>query len=337
MIKAGIIGGSGYTGEILAGLLLRHPEAELAWVTSESHKGKKVAEVYPHFESITNLVFQSPDIDKLSGEADVVFIALPNGMAMNIAPKLLASGVKVVDLSADFRFKSADTYKEWYKIDHASKNLLDKAVYGLPEIFDVSGASLVANPGCYATASILGLYPLVKKGLIDTNMVVIDAKSGMSGAGKSLTDETHFANCNDSISAYKIASHRHTPEIEEAVGGLKLTFTPHYTPMTRGILSVIYAKSKKASDEKALLEVYKDVYKGKPFVRVTGKSPSTKQVYGSNYCDITVRLDKRTGNIIVLSAIDNLMKGASGQAVQSMNIIFGIDETAGLDIVPIYP
>ena len=337
MIKAGIIGGSGYTGEILAGLLLRHPEAELSWVTSQSHKGEKISNVYPHFEGITDLVFQAPDIERLAGKADVVFIALPNGMAMKLVPDLLKSGVKVIDLSADFRFKDASVFKEWYKIDHTSKNLLDKAVYGLPEIFDVSGASLVGNPGCYATASILGLYPLVKKGLIDTSMIVIDAKSGMSGAGKTLTDETHFANCNDSISAYKVASHRHIPEIEQAVGGLKVTFTPHYTPMTRGILSVIYAKSTKQIEEKALLEIYKDVYKGKSFVRLTDKPPSTKQVYGSNYCDICVKYDKRTGNIIVLSVIDNLMKGASGQAVQDMNIIFGIDETAGLDIVPIYP
>jgi N-acetyl-gamma-glutamyl-phosphate reductase len=259
-------------------------------------------------------------------------------MAMNLVPKLLEQKIKVVDLSADYRFKSADVFNEWYKIDHASKDLLSKAVYGLPEIVNVKNANLVANPGCYATASILGLYPLVKENLIDTNTIIVDAKSGMSGAGKTLTDETHFSNCNDAVSAYKIASHRHTPEIEQAVGeNIKLTMVPHYIPMTRGIFSTIYAKAKGNIDEKALLEKFKSIYAGKPFVRIVNSLPTTKQVYGSNYCDITVKYDKRTGNIIVLSVIDNLMKGASGQAVQNMNLMFGKSETAGLMFVPVYP
>ncbi len=339
MIKAGIIGGSGYTGEILAGLLLRHPDVKLAWVTSESHKNEKLSDVYPHLNGITDLVFQSPDIDKLAQGTDVVFLALPNGMAMNLVPKILDAGAKVIDLSADYRFKDAKTFKEWYKIEHSSKNLLVKAVYGLSEIENIKGAKLVANPGCYATASILGLYPLVKGGLIDENSIIVDAKSGMSGAGKSLTDETHFSNCNDAVSAYKVASHRHTPEIEQAIGGgIKLTFTPHYIPMTRGIFATIYAKAKNPVDEAKLINVFKEFYAGKPFVRIfEGKLPSTKYVYGTNYCDIAVKYDKRTDGIIVLSAIDNLMKGASGQALQNMNIMSGFDEKKGLELVAVYP
>jgi len=339
MIKVGIMGGSGYTGEILVGLLLRHPEVKLAFVTSGSHKNEKISDIYPHLEGITDLSYKAPDIEKLAKEADVVFLALPNGMAMNIAPKILEAGVKVIDLSADYRFKDPNVFKEWYKIDHTSKNLLIKAVYGLPEIEKIGGAKLVANPGCYATASILGLYPLIKEGLIDKDSIIVDAKSGVSGAGKSLTDDTHYPNCNDGISAYKVASHRHTPEIEQALGGgMKITFTPHLTPMTRGILSTIYAKVSKPVDEKKLTKIFKDIYKGTHFIRVLeGKLPSTKYVNGTNYCDIAVKYDKRTNNIIVLSAIDNLVKGASGQALQNMNIMFGLPETMGLELIAVYP
>ena len=338
MIKAGIMGGSGYTGTILIGLLTRHPEAELIFVTSESHKGKKISDVCPHLEGVLDLSYKAPDVDKLSG-ADVVFLALPNGMAMHIAPKFLKAGVKVIDLSADYRFKDANLFKEWYKMDHASKDLLAKAVYGLPEIENVKGADLVANPGCYATASILGLYPLVKEGLIDLNSIIVDAKSGVSGAGKALTEETHFSHCNEGLAAYKVASHRHNPEIEQELGAnIKITFTPHLIPMTRGILATIYAKAGKAVDEAKLTKVYKDFYKGKPFIRVLdNKLPSTKNVYGANYCDIAVKYDKHTNTIIVLSAIDNLIKGASGQALQNMNIMFGVRETAGLEQIAIYP
>jgi len=339
MIKVGIMGGSGYTGEILAGLVLRHPEAKLVFITSGSHKNEKLSDVYPHLGGISDITYKAPDVDKLAKDADVVFLALPNGMAMNIAPKLLNAGAKVIDLSADFRFKDASIFKEWYKMDHSSKSLLSKAVYGLPEIENVKEADLVANPGCYATASILGLYPLVKEGIIELDSIVVDAKSGVSGAGKALTDDTHFPNCNDGISAYKVASHRHIPEIEQELGEkIKIVFTPHLIPMTRGILATIYAKANKTIDEVKLAKIYKDFYKGKPFIRVLeGKLPSTKYVYGSNYCDIAVKYDKRTNNIIVLSAIDNLVKGASGQAVQNMNMMFGLKETAGLELVPVYP
>ena len=339
MIKVGIMGGSGYTGEILVGLLLRHPEVKIAFVTSGSHKNEKISDIYPHLEGITDIIYKAPDIEKLAKETDVVFLALPNGMAMNIAPKILEAGAKVIDLSADYRFKDPKVFKEWYKMDHTSKNLLAKAVYGLPEIEKVSGAKLISNPGCYATASILGLYPLIKEGLIDIDSIVVDAKSGISGAGKSLTDDTHYPNCNEGISAYKVASHRHTPEIEQELGsGIKITFTPHLTPMTRGILSTIYAKASKPVDEKDLTKIYKDIYKKTHFIRVLeGKLPSTKYVNGTNYCDIAVKYDKRTNNIIVLSAIDNLVKGASGQALQNMNIMFGLPETTGLELVPVYP
>jgi N-acetyl-gamma-glutamyl-phosphate reductase len=308
-------------------------------VTSGSHKNEKISDIYPHLEGVTDISYKAPDIEKLAKEADVVFLALPNGMAMNIAPKILESGAKVIDLSADYRFKDPKVFKEWYKMDHTSKNLLTKAAYGLPEIEKVSGAKLIANPGCYATASILGLYPLIKEGLIDTDSIVVDAKSGVSGAGKSLTDDTHYPNCNEGISAYKVAAHRHTPEIEQELGsGIKITFTPHLTPMTRGILSTIYAKANKPVDEKKLTKIYKDIYKKTHFIRVLdGKLPSTKYVSGTNFCDIAVKYDKRTNNIIVLSAIDNLVKGASGQAIQNMNIMFGLPETTGLELIAIYP
>jgi len=339
MIKVGIIGGTGYTGVILAGIILRHPEAKLAWVTSESHKTEKLSEVYPHLSAITDLVCDEPDLEKLAAGTDVVFSALPNGMAMKFAGNILAAKAKFIDLSADFRFKKAEVFKEWYKMEHSDPSLLAKAVYGLPELENVKGAEIVANPGCYATASILGLYPLVKEGLIETDSIIVDAKSGVSGAGKTLTDETHFSNCNEGISAYKVATHRHTPEIEQKMGeGIKITFTPHLIPMTRGILSTIYGKAIKQIDEQKLIKIYKDIYKGKQFIRVLENIlPSTKYVYGTNYCDIAVKYDKRTNKIIVLSAIDNLMKGASSQAVQNMNIICGLKESSGIEHIPVYP
>lgn len=339
MIKAGIMGGSGYTGSILIGMLTRHPDVELSWVTSESHKNEKVSSVYPHLASVTDLTYKAPDVDKLVKGTDVVFLALPNGMAMNIVPAILNAGAKAIDLSGDFRFKDASVFKEWYKIEHTGKSLLSKAVYGLPEINSIKGASIVANPGCYATASILGLYPLIKEDLIDTGTIVIDAKSGVSGAGKSLTDDTHFPNCNEGISAYKVATHRHIPEIEQALGpSIKVAFTPHLVPMTRGIFATIYAKGKKQIDESGIMKAFKANLGGKTFVRLMEKGlPSTKYVYGTNFCDIAVRYDKRTNNIIVLSAIDNLVKGAAGQAIQNMNIMCGLPEDSGLKSVAIYP
>ena len=339
MIKAGIVGGTGYTGVILAGLILRHPGVKLAWVTSESHKSEKLSDVYPHLKGITDLVCQEPDFPKLAKDADVVFIALPNGMAMNIASIFMTAGAKVVDLGADFRLKDPAMFMEWYNIKHTNPLLINKAVYGLSEIVKVNNAALVANPGCYATASVLGCYPLITSGTAEFDGIVVDAKSGVSGAGKTLTNETHFPNCNEGVSAYKVAAHRHTPEIEQALGmDIKITFTPHLVPMTRGILATIYAKASKVVDDVKLTKIFKDFYKGKPFIRVLeDKLPSTKYVLGTNFCDIAARYDKRTKNIIVFSAIDNLMKGASSQAVQNMNIMFGLDETTGLDQLPVYP
>jgi len=339
MIKAGIIGGSGYTGEILVGLLLRHPKVQLAWVTSQSHSGEKISSVYPHLKGVTDMAYKSPNPAKLAKEVDVVFAALPNGMAMKIAGDIISAKAKLIDLSADFRFKDALVFKQWYKMDHANPKLLGKAAYGLPEIVKVKGVDIIANPGCYATASILGAYPLIDAGIIDTASIVIDAKSGVSGAGRSLTDDTHFPNCNEGLSAYKVASHRHTPEIEQALGkGIKLTFTPHLVPMNRGILATIYAKAKRSVDDAKLLKVFEAFYKSKAFIQVLDKElPATKNVLGTNNCQIAVRYDKRTEHVIVLSAIDNLMKGASGQAVQNMNILFGLPETAGLEMVAVYP
>jgi len=326
-------------GIVLCGILLRHPGVELSWVTSESFKGKKLSDVYPHLKGITDLICKEEDVPALAKTVDAVFMALPNGMSMELAPKALKAGASVIDLSADLRLKDAKVFEQWYKMPHKSPEILKDSVYGISELSDLKGAKVVANPGCYATASILALKPLIDNGLIDPETIVVDAKSGVSGAGKTLTDETHFPNCNEGVSAYKVATHRHTPEIEQALGAdIKITFTPHLIPMTRGILATVYAKSRKAADEEKLTKVFRDFYKGKKFVRILeDRLPSTKYVYGTNYCDIAIKYDARTGRIIVISAIDNLMKGGSGQAVQNMNSMFGLSEGTGLDLVPVYP
>lgn len=346
-IKAGIMGAAGYAGLGIIQILNDHPDAELAWISSEdAHSGKNISDIRPSMLGICDLVCQSPDISGLIDKADVIFFALPNGLAMKWAPKVKEKGRKAIDISADFRIKDLAEYKKWYKIDHASPELVEEAVYGLPELYkdEIKKAWLIANPGCYPTASILGTAPLVKNSLVRTESIIIDAKSGVSGAGATLTDITHFPECNENFRAYAVASHRHNPEIDQIVSnvaGKKVvtTFTPHLTPMNRGILATIYADlvSKKSADE--LLSLYKDFYKGAPFVRVLakGKLPATKYVSGSNYCDINIVVDERTNRVIVLSAVDNLIKGAAGQAVQNMNMMFGLDEISGLRKMPVYP
>lgn len=336
MIKAGIIGGTGYTGETLVSLLLKHPNVKIEWATSESYSGKKLSDVYPHLKGLTDIICKKPDFKKLSLDVDVVFIALPHGLAMEIVPKIVSRGIKVIDLGADYRLTSSVQFEKWYGLDHKNPALLKKAVYGLPEAHreKIAKTQIVANPGCYATASILAGLPLVKSGKVDKNSIIIDAKSGVSGAGRSLSINTHFPECNEGLAAYKVASHRHTPEIEQELGA-SVTFVPHLIPMIRGILVALYAKVKKKTD---FTRLYQDFYREESFVRIAEDyNPSTKYVYGTNYCDIRVFHDKPNNRIVVVSVIDNLIKGASGQAVQNMNIMFGLEEWTGLDTVAVYP
>lgn len=346
-IRAGVVGAAGYAGIGIIQILNDHPDAELAWISSEqAHSGKKLSEIRPMLSGLCDLVCDPPDISDLIDKADVLFLALPNGLAMKWAPKIKEKGRKAIDISADFRIKDLKEYVKWYKIDHACPELVKEAVYGLPEYFrdDIKKAWLIANPGCYPTASILGAAPLAKKGLIKTESLIIDAKSGVSGAGMALTDITHFPECNENVRAYGVASHRHNPEIDQILGGLAgkkviTSFTPHLIPMNRGILATIYADLAVKRSAEEIISAYKDIYKDAVFVRVLekGRLPATKYVTGSNYCDIGIVVDERVDRVVVLSAIDNLVKGAAGQAVQNMNIMFGLDDKAGLRKMPVYP
>lgn len=347
MIKAGIVGVAGYAGLGILQLLNNHPDAKVVWASSEeAHAGKKLSDIRPSMYGLSGLVCSAPDISGLIDQADVIFFALPNGLAMKWAAKVLSKGKKMIDISADFRIKDLAEYSNWYKIDHASPQLVKDAVYGLPELFKdkIKKASLIANPGCYPTASILGASPLLKHKLIDPGSIIIDAKSGVSGAGMALTDITHFPECNENVRAYAVASHRHNPEIDQILGEvagsvLRTSFTPHLMPMNRGIIATIYANLKDKISADEIHSIYKGFYKDAAFVRVLdkGKLPATKYVSGSNYCDINIVVDERVGRVVVLSVIDNLIKGAAGQAVQNMNLMFGADEKAGLDRMPVYP
>ena len=344
-VKAGVLGATGYAGNELVRLLSGHPDIELTYLSSETYKGKAAASIYPSLSGIIDMHYQSLDISAVAEACDIVFIAMPNGEAMKMAPHFLSAGIKVVDLGADFRFKDHALYEEWYGIKHLSPELCEQAVYGLTEINrnQLAGASLTANPGCYPTSVLLPVIALTRLDLIDPAGLVIDAKSGVSGAGRTLNLTSHYCEANDSISAYKVGAHRHTPEIEanilEAAGyDCTVTFTPHLTPMTRGILSTIYAETE-AKSEDEVLGALTNFYKGSKFIRLrsAGNYPSTGSVYGSNYCDIGVKVDRRTGRMVILSVIDNLVKGAAGQAVQNMNLMLGLPENTGLAIAPLYP
>ncbi|GAW90853.1 N-acetyl-gamma-glutamyl-phosphate reductase [Calderihabitans maritimus] len=346
MVKALVIGATGYAGVELVRLLSRHRRVQLVGVTSQSHVDKPLSFVYPHLSGHVSLICKEQEmLDKIS-EADVVFVALPHGYSAPVVRKALDSGIKVIDLGADFRFDEADSYEEWYGEQHKEPELLAISVYGLPEVnrSKIKEAQLIANPGCYPTSTLLGLAPLVRERMVDLNSIVIDSKSGISGAGRKLTLATHFAESNENVSAYNVARHRHTPEIEQELAKLagekvKVTFTPHLIPMTRGILSTIYASLTEATNSDKLREIYLDYYRHEPFIRILPEEqwPHTKWVYGSNYCDLNLRVDHRTNRVIVVSAIDNLVKGAAGQAVQNMNLMFGFPETEGLEVVPVFP
>jgi N-acetyl-gamma-glutamyl-phosphate reductase len=345
-LRAAIIGSTGYGGVELIRLLLTHPHVAITSVISSSSAGVPIADGYPHLNQILTDKLDGIDIEQIRGKADVVFIAAPHGVATELAPKLLDAGLKVIDISGDFRLKSGETYEAWYKHKPADPAYVERAVYGLSEVFgeEVRGAEFISNPGCYPTATLLGLVPLVAKGWIDLKSIIVDAKSGVSGAGRGLSQLVHYSEINENFLAYKVNKHQHTPEIEQVLGRVAgeeviTTFTTHLVPMTRGILSTIYAQLKEPRTEEEVLELYRSYYEGRRFVRIRdkGKYPATKEVWGSNYCDIGLSVDPRTGRLTVISVIDNVVKGAAGQAVQNLNLMMGWDEATGLAFTPVYP
>ncbi len=346
MIKAGIIGATGYAGAEIVRLLMGHPETEIKWYGSRSYIDQRYADIYRNMFQIVEDVCKDDNLDKLAEEVDVIFTATPQGFCASVINEEILSKVKVIDLSADFRIKDVATYEKWYGIEHKSPEYIKEAVYGLCEINreDIKKARLVANPGCYTTCSILSLYPLVKEGLIDPSTIIIDAKSGTSGAGRGAKIDNLFCEVNENMKAYGVATHRHTPEIEEQLGyaagqDIVLNFTPHLVPMNRGILVTAYASLKEKVSYEKVKAVYDKYYEKEKFVRVLEKDvcPQTKWVEGSNYVDVNFKIDERTGRVIVMGALDNLVKGAAGQAVQNMNLIFGLNESMGLDLVPMFP
>ena len=351
MIKAGIIGATGYAGSELVRILMGHKEVEIKWYGSRSYIDKKYAEVYQNMFEIVDDVCLDDNMDELASQVDVIFTATPQGFLAGVLTEDILNKVKIIDLSADFRIKDVSVYEKWYKIEHKSPQFIEEAVYGLCEINrdKVKGARLIANPGCYTTCSILTAYPLVKEGLIDPNTLIIDAKSGTSGAGRGAKLPNLFCEVNENMKAYGVTNHRHTPEIEEQLGyaagkEIVVNFTPHLVPMNRGILATEYAaldtnaEGRRPSHEE-VQAVYDKDYGKEKFVRVLGKDvcPETKWVEGSNYVDVNFKIDERTGRIVMMGALDNLVKGAAGQAVQNMNLLFGFDEAEGLNMVPMFP
>ena len=346
MIKVGIIGATGYAGGELVRILTGHKEAEIKWFGSRSYIDRKYASVYQNMFQIVDATCMDDNMEVLADQVDVIFTATPQGLCASLVNEEILSKVKIIDLSADFRIKDVKVYEEWYKLEHKSPQFIEEAVYGLCEINreDVKKARLVANPGCYTTCSILTCYPLVKEGIIDPNTIIVDAKSGTSGAGRGAKVDNLFCEVNENMKAYGVATHRHTPEIEEQLGyacGEKITinFTPHLVPMNRGILATAYASLKKDVTYEEVKAIYDKYYADEKFVRVLEKDvcPQTKWVEGSNYVDVNFKIDPRTNRIIMMGAIDNLVKGAAGQAVQNMNQMFGLKESEGLELVPMFP
>jgi len=342
MTRVAVVGATGYTGAELVRILSQHPKATLTVITSRQYAGVRFDAVFPHLRGSVDLVCEAVSPERMDEHSDVVFLALPHKLPMTYAPELLKMGKKVIDLSADFRFKNAQTYESHYQ-PHFAKELLQKAVYGLCEIYarDIAQASLIGNPGCYPTSALLPLVPFVKEALIDLKTIIVDSKSGVSGAGRSLSLATHFCEVNESHKAYKVAQHRHNPEIEEILSAeacrpVRITFVPHLVPMTRGMLTTIYADLSQPVPEGSLRERLAAFYRGRPFIRICpeGAMPDTAHVRGTNYCDIGLKVDGRTNRLILVSVIDNLVKGAAGQAVQNMNIMLGFDETTGLLTAP---
>ena len=351
-LKVSIIGATGYAGKELVKILINHQKVELVYLISSSYAGKNIAEIFPEFLNKLDKKLINLNLDAVSQDSDMVFTALPHTVSMDVVPELLKKGVKVIDLSADYRIKDPAVYKEWYKKEHnhISENLLSEAVYGLPEIYldKIKDAPLVANPGCYPTSIILGIAPLLKFKLVDPQGIIIDSKSGATGAGRKLSSGLHFSECNENFKAYKVVKHNHIPEVEQELssiyfGGddnkqtqqgaeIKVCFTPHLLPINKGILSTCYLNLNSPKEEEEVLEIYQKYYQKAPFVRIfePPNLPEIKFVAGTNYCDIGFSIDKRVNKIKIISVIDNLLKGAAGQAVQNMNIMSGFPETCGL-------
>jgi N-acetyl-gamma-glutamyl-phosphate reductase len=338
-INVAIVGAKGFAARELIAILLRHPNVTLVALGDKSEEPESLVSVYPEFRGITDLVIEQADVEKITQMADVIFLALPHKVAQEYARPFSKSGKIIIDLSADFRFNDIDVYEKTYSIKHQARDLNEKAVYGMPELFrdEIKKAKLIGNPGCYTTSIILPCAPLMKTDWIDKKSIIADSKSGVSGAGRIASTITHYVSCNESIRAYAISNHRHTPEVEEKLSQLAgeeviIQFTPHLTPMDRGILSTIYINMIKDIEETEIRALYEDFYKDEPLVRMlpAGILPATKIIACTNYIDIGMKLDKRTGRLILVSALDNLLKGASGQAVHNMNVILGFDEKAGL-------
>ena len=346
MINVGIIGASGYTGAELARILCNHPEVQVTAATSRQYSGRPLSEIFPNLRGKVDTICKNLTVGELCEEADFFFTAVPHKTAMDLVPNLLAAGKKVVDLSADFRLRDVLVYEEWYQ-PHSSSQLLEEAVYGLPELYreDITGCRLVANPGCYPTSIILGLAPLLKAGAIEVQTIIADSKSGTSGAGRAAQTGSLFCEVHDGFRPYKVGrNHRHTPEIEQeltvlAGNEVRISFTPHLLPISRGILSTVYASLAPGFDRDKIETLYHNHYQDEPFVRLLEEDsfPATQYVRGSNFCDISFKIDPVTNRIIVMSAIDNVVKGASGQAVQNMNLMLGFTETTGLNTVPLFP
>ncbi|MHC1727380.1 MAG: N-acetyl-gamma-glutamyl-phosphate reductase [Syntrophobacteraceae bacterium] len=345
MVRVAIAGASGYTGFELVRILSAHPSVRLSTITSRQQKGNRLDDLYPSLKRHCDLVFEDTDPEKLAAASDLVFTALPHEAAMDIIPELLERGVRVVDFSADYRLRDAEVYGQWYT-KHKTPELLKEAVYGLPELYrdQIRNARLVANPGCYPTSVILAATPLLSANLVLPETIIADSKSGVSGAGRGASLGVHFCEVNDGFKAYKVAEHRHTPEIEQELSVLAgkpviVNFTPHLVPMSRGILSTVYANLRQGISADTVETAFRNYYRDALFVRLCkrGELPASLQVRGSNYCDLGWRVDERTGRVIVISVIDNLTRGASGQAVCNMNIMCGFPEDMGLNFAPWQP
>jgi N-acetyl-gamma-glutamyl-phosphate reductase len=342
MTRVAVVGATGYAGAELVRILSGHPEIELTMITSRQFAGVRFDQVYPAMAGVMDLICEDYSTDRICDRADIVFMALPHQLPMTFVPEILKNNKKVIDLSADFRFNDASLYESAYQ-PHAAKELLGSAVYGLSEIYtqDIKNATLIGNPGCYPTSVLLPLIPLIKEGLLEPNSLVADSKSGVSGAGRSLAVTSHYCEVNESFKPYKVTVHRHNPEMDavlsrEAQKPVSITFVPHLVPLTRGMLTTIYAKPVQGLKLQDIADCYKAAYSRRPFIRLCpdNRLPDTLHVRGTNYCDIGFRLDERSRRVILISAIDNLVKGAAGHAVQNMNIMMGFEETSGLHFVP---
>ena len=344
MIKVGIVGATGYAGQQLLWILRQHKEVEIEFISSNSYGDEDISNIYTSYKKYySKKLIAMENVESQITKIDVLFLALPHGMAEKLAKKALGNNVKVVDLGADFRLDDSDNYEKWYKVKHEFPEINAEAVYGLPELYkdEIAKARIVASPGCYPTSAILGVAPLLKNNIVDTRKIIVDSKSGVSGAGRSANIATLFTEVNESFKAYNILKHRHTPEIKQEIdklsnSNINLVFTPHLLPINRGILSTIYLDAKIKTTEKEIIEMYKEFYKDSPFVRVIEELPEIKNIKNTNICEISIRYDEENGNIVVISAIDNLIKGAGGQGVQSMNIMFGFDEMEGLEFLSMF-